>query len=246
MNQTRQHAGGLLRKKHPDHENPKTKKPCAMRVEGFANVESVDGEPSIDSFDTVFEAEGWDLSRFDRRGSLPMLFDHSDPVGVWDRVEVRTTEGVHGLWVEGRLFGDTARQQEVQMWVEQGILTDLSVRFQFLESEQHRTEGGRPFMLIRAALTETSLVKIGSSEPSTFEASRAFAGLGPGQDIIAILADPQARAATILRLESFLAALRATEAISAPPIALSTLSDEDIAEQVERELATLGFGTPRA
>lgn len=246
MDTTRQHAGGLARKKHLDEHGDPKKKTDTMRVEGFANVESVDGEPSIDSFDTVFDAEGWDLSRFERRGSLPMLFDHMEPVGVWDTIEARTTGGIKGLWVEGRLFGETTRQQEVQTWVEQGILTDLSVRFQFLESEQHRTEGGRPFMLIRGALTETSLVKVGSSEPSTFEASRGFAGMGAGQDIIAILADPQARAATILRLESFLAALRATEATSAAPVALSTLSDEDMAEQVERELEKLGYGTPRA
>ncbi|MDH7795792.1 MULTISPECIES: HK97 family phage prohead protease [unclassified Beijerinckia] len=121
---------------------------------------------SIDETGTV-SGIAWPFSIPDRAGDMiekgafantvapiPMLFGHSEPIGVWDEL----TEKHDGLHVRGRMLVDeVARAKEARALVMSGAVGGLSIGFSTRRAIT-RKGGGRTIQALD--LVEVSLVSV--------------------------------------------------------------------------------------
>lgn len=157
----------------------------AIRIKGWANVETEDRHG------TILKADGFDVEAFRRNPAMFFNHDARAPIGVWDDVTVRDGEDGRGLWVEGRVFGDTALQRDVQTYIRQGTVKTLSVGFiPTAQTEEVRDDGETVVVYEGAELLEVSVVTIPSNRESVFSIARA---LMYGHDLI----DRQPRAEVV-------------------------------------------------
>lgn len=227
MNEVR-HLPGKIRSHKQDKDG-------TLRIEGWANVESIDGKPIIDTYRTVFPIDKFDLSRFEGR-SRPMFFNHDydAPIGLWDSAERKTEGGWRGIWMGGRVFGDTDRQQEIQTYVKQGTAPDLSIGFEHLDATEERGPDGEVYTAIAARMLETSVVTVGSNPASSYDLRRAL--IYGDATMCARCADQ----ATIVSLPNVDAALRSLEAHAKRLVSEgSTHVVEVAARRIESVLATM-------
>lgn len=123
--------------------------PPGLAVEGYASLFW-----AKDLNDDVVAAGAFaeSLAKTGPRG-VKMLHGHDagEPVGVWDEVR----EDARGLWVRGRISGDTARGRMTAALVRTGALDGLSIGFR---TRRARGDGGRLRVLSEVELWEVSIV----------------------------------------------------------------------------------------
>lgn len=119
-----------------------------LRISGYASL----FEQTDLSGDSVqrgaFAASVLSLSQ----GRIPMLFGHDTktPIGVWDRlVEDRT-----GLFVSGRIFGDSQEAKRAARLIKEGAVSGLSIGYRVKRAT--KTATGR--RLLDIDLWEVSVV----------------------------------------------------------------------------------------
>lgn len=176
---------------------------------------------------------------------LPMLFQHDEPVGVWD--EIKST--ADGLVMKGRLlFNSVARAAEVRSLIVEKAVQGLSIGF-VTEKAVARKGGGR--LISKLSLKECSLVAIPCNPGARITLAKE---LSMSNDNLAI--DTKEFDDKLSGLETKLAArLDAIEAKANRMTADNDNNDDPDVEtkalnqflrtgQVDAELKTLVVGTP--
>jgi HK97 family phage major capsid protein len=137
-------------------------------VSAGGGLDFVLSDGSLDRHGTRINPDGWEV---DRRNSVCMWSHGLDPafgkvpIGQWENVRAEDGKLLGRLKLAAK--GTSQRIDELISLVEQGIIRAVSVGFEVLE-EGKRGSGGFDFM--RQALTEASLVAVGSNKNALAQA----------------------------------------------------------------------------
>jgi HK97 family phage major capsid protein/HK97 family phage prohead protease len=135
-------------------------------VHEVRNLSFVLSDETPDSYDTIIDSRGWDLTRF--RANPIALFKHDQGfiIGLWENARVEGRQLIANLKLAAR--GTSQRIDELISLVEQGIIRGVSVGFNPLEMRPE--PGGNFTRIVRQSLAEASLVAIPSNQNALAQA----------------------------------------------------------------------------
>jgi HK97 family phage major capsid protein/HK97 family phage prohead protease len=141
-------AGQIVRKVHISK--------AVKRDDG--NIEFVMSDETVDRYDDIIAAAGWQLTNFKRNPIA--LFGHqsSFPIGQWTDVRVQGKE-LRGVLVPAP-EGTSQRIDEIRRLVEAGILKAVSVGFVPLEWEMRKDSDMGGVRYTKSELAECSVVSV--------------------------------------------------------------------------------------
>lgn len=122
----------------------------------FTGYASLFGQ--ADSFGDTIERGAFRKALKERRGAIPMFWNHNqnEPIGVWDEL----AEDERGLKVKGRLVTETVRGREAFELMKAKAVTGLSIGFR-ARSSKRGPNGAR--VLTDIDLVEVSVVSLPSA-----------------------------------------------------------------------------------
>jgi HK97 family phage prohead protease len=126
-------------------------------VSAGEGLEFILSDATLDRMGDVIEAEGWDLTDFEKHPVA--LFNHNNnfPIGKWKNLRIEN--GALRGFLQLAKKGTSERINEIISLVEQDILRAVSVGFSAVESEP-LNKSGRGTRFKRMKLIETSLVAV--------------------------------------------------------------------------------------
>lgn len=156
------------------------------KIEGWANVYSINGQPVIDRQGDVIEKGA--LAEAKR---LPILVNHdmNKAVGVGYAYE-REQDGKYGIWVSLALAIDSAsntlreRAMEVYEMAKKGILNSFSIGFIAKETTADTVKNRRVRKILSLDLVETSLVIVPANQESLMATVKSAGELYYQDDVV--------------------------------------------------------------
>lgn len=108
--------------------------PLDYRIDGLGDLHEIEGlasTPVLDTYGDLVLPSAFErtLPGFLERGVIIYQHDWSEPVGR--PLEARITDA--GLWIRARL-SDTQRGRDVKQLIQDGVLRELSIGFQYIDA----------------------------------------------------------------------------------------------------------------
>lgn len=99
-----------------------------------------------------------------KQNRLPMLYEHKDLIGVWEKAEIKTMDKISGLYLSGYIDMSIPNSKSIVQKIKNNVLTGLSIAFILqkysLETDPDTKQKLR--YILKANPVECSLVALGA------------------------------------------------------------------------------------